>query len=184
MHGEDSLAGQTGAPAAAPQKIFPQTPNPFAQVQLDTASLQFIGSLLQLRGSEPVSSPLRDAASGNVLLLNGQVFGGLEVPPLASDAALLLQALSHPGADVAALLAGLRGPWALVFWQHATRTLWFGRDPIGEPPCCCLEGVLRCHAPLNLISSSLLCLPFCPPCMQAAAACCCTCPAPATGASC
>lgn len=105
------------------------------QVRCGPARLDFHGSLLQLRGAAPSTSPLRDAA-GNVLLFNGQIFGGsLEVQPGASDAQLLLQALGQPGADVPAVLSGLRGPWVLAFWQAAARTLWYGRDSIGELLC-------------------------------------------------
>ena len=68
-----------------------------------------------------------------MLLFNGQVFGGgLAVPPGANDAQLLLGVLAATGAaGVPVVLTGLQGPWALAYWQHATRTLWFGRDPIG-----------------------------------------------------
>ena len=97
-----------------------------------SATLCFHGSLLQLRGRAASSSPLTDAA-GSVLLLNGQLFGGgVAVPPGASDAQLLLQALGRAGAEAPGLLSGLRGPWALVYWHAPTRTLWFGRDPLGE----------------------------------------------------
>lgn len=101
----------------------------------ESALLRFHGSLLQLRGAAASSSPLVDA-SGNVLLFNGQIFPPcfLDVPPGASDAQLLLAALGAPGADVPAVLTGLRGPWSLAYWHSATRTLWFGRDPIGAWP--------------------------------------------------
>lgn len=104
------------------------------QVHCGAAVLRCHGSLLQLRGAAPSRSPLLDGATGGVLLFNGQLFpgSGLEVPPLANDAQLLLQALSQAAGDeVPRLLTGLRGPWALVFWQAAERTLWFGRDAIG-----------------------------------------------------
>lgn len=118
----------------------------FLQVQCGCAHLHFHGSLLQLRGAGISSNPLLDAASGNVLLFNGQVFGGqLEVPALANDAQLLLHALCQPSVNVAAQLTGLRGPWALVFWQQATQTLWFGRDAIGVwglPPRAVFTSVL------------------------------------------
>jgi hypothetical protein len=29
-------------------------------------------------------------------------------------------------------LSGLRGPWALAYWQSAVRTLWYGRDFVGR----------------------------------------------------
>lgn len=34
--------------------------------------------------------------------------------------------------QVPVLLSNLRGPWSLIYWQAATRTLWFGRDWLGE----------------------------------------------------
>lgn len=115
---------------ASPHALWSTTP---VQVHCGSADLHFHGSLLQLRGHAPSNSPIADAA-GSVLLFNGQVFGGgLQVPPGASDAQLLLQALGRPGADVPALLTSLRGPWALVYWHAPTCTLWFGRDLLGEP---------------------------------------------------
>jgi asparagine synthetase B (glutamine-hydrolysing) len=30
------------------------------------------------------------------------------------------------------LLSQLRGPWSLIYWQAGSRTLWFGRDWLGE----------------------------------------------------
>lgn len=108
---------------------FPPRP---LQVRCGPTSISCCGSLLQLRGTEPGRTPLADAAD-NVLLFNGQIFGGgVEVPPATNDAAALLRALGQPGADVPAVLTSLQGPWALAYWQAATRTLWFGRDPVGE----------------------------------------------------
>ena len=125
--------GGAGAPATGWQAPPLALPLCLLQVQCGPAHLSFHGSLLQLRGAAPSSSPLRDA-TGNLLLFNGQVFGGgLAVPPGAHDAQLLLGALAAAGAaGVPAVLTGLRGPWAVAYWQQATRTLWFGRDPVGE----------------------------------------------------
>lgn len=125
------------------------------QQQLQQLLLHLAASLLQLRGSSAAGSPLVDGA-GNVLCFNGEVFGGLHVPPAANDAACLLDALARLLADadaagaqhaeqqqqqqqggerdsVPALLSRLRGPWALLYWQQASQTLWFGRDVMGEP---------------------------------------------------
>lgn len=109
---------------------------PPRQVACGPALLRFYGSLLQLRGIEPSASPLVDAG-GNVLLFNGQIFPpcSLGASPGASDAQLLLAALGAPGTDVPAVLTDLRGPWSLAYWHAATRTLWFGRDPIGACAC-------------------------------------------------
>lgn len=40
--------------------------------------MDFIGSLLQLRGSELMNIPLRDPNSGNILLFNGEIYSGLD----------------------------------------------------------------------------------------------------------
>lgn len=61
----------------------------------------------------------------------GEVFGGLEVPAGANDGEELLHALGREHCDILEQLSAIRGPWALVYWHAATRTLWFGRDAIG-----------------------------------------------------
>lgn len=85
----------------------------------------------------------------------GELFGGLDVLADGSDAHTLLQRLarcsSHAAAgpsgdalnvsktsgasdedSVPAVLAALRGPWALVYWQQAAQRLWVARDPTGR----------------------------------------------------
>ena len=96
------------------------------------AALTFTGSLLQLRGREPISTPLYDDNS-NVLLWNGEIFGGLDVPIGSSDSHVLFHALTNAKADeIPIILSTLRGPWAIIFWHAATSTLWFGRDVLGK----------------------------------------------------
>ncbi|CAK0764618.1 hypothetical protein CVIRNUC_003176 [Coccomyxa viridis] len=95
------------------------------------ATLVLQASLLQLRGRTP-TTPVHKDSSGNILLFNGEIFGGLDVPGGRNDAQALLEALSAPGADVAAILTALRGPWAILYWQAASQTAWLGRDPIGR----------------------------------------------------
>lgn len=162
------------------------------------ATLSFHGSLLQLRGARLSANPLRHGPTGSVLLFNGEVFGGLPVPPGCNDAALLLEALAAPGASVPAVLSALRGPWALAYWHAPSLTLWFGRDAIGETPrsflwhplggVCAhawahLASIIAAHLPSS--AAQLSCTPACaPPSPQAAAACCCTCRAPGTAGCC
>ncbi|DBA90990.1 TPA: hypothetical protein ACH3X2_004197 [Trebouxia sp. C0005] len=94
-----------------------------------TANLQIQGSLLQLRGSTAGVTPIKDG-QGNLLVLNGEIFGGLDIAPKCNDSQGLLQALSAGKApDV---FNCLRGPWAAVYWHADTRTLWFGRDVLGR----------------------------------------------------
>jgi hypothetical protein len=54
--------------------------------------LLLAASLMQLRGACRVRPPL-SAPSGSVLCFNGELFGGLEVPPCANDGQQLLSAL-------------------------------------------------------------------------------------------
>lgn len=66
----------------------------------------------------------------------GEVFGGLNMAPGANDSQALLQALSQ--GNVPKVFNCLRGPWAAVYWHAPTRTLWFGRDVLGEFLCAAL----------------------------------------------
>ena len=54
------------------------------------------------------------------------------MPEGCNDGHALLGALGSPGADIPAILSCLRGPWAVVYWQPCTETLWLGRDAIGK----------------------------------------------------
>ncbi|OVA00814.1 Class II glutamine amidotransferase domain [Macleaya cordata] len=113
------------------------------------AELHFLGSVLQLRGITPVYQPLVDA-SGNILVYNGEIFAGLHLDRDSNDAETLLHALGRccscncdghrracyciekEGSSVLELLSTIKGPWALVYWQESSKTLWFGRDAFGR----------------------------------------------------
>ncbi|KAI3467239.1 hypothetical protein Pfo_023902 [Paulownia fortunei] len=111
--------------------------------------LRFIGATLQLRGVNPVFQPLTDAF-GNVLVYNGEIFGGIHFGSDGNDTEILMQSLgqccscvSHEESrsstcsggsqkSVPELLSRIRGPWALIYWQDSSKTLWFGRDAFGR----------------------------------------------------
>ncbi|XP_057494290.1 uncharacterized protein LOC130779615 isoform X2 [Actinidia eriantha] len=112
------------------------------------AELYFIGATLQLRGRNPIIQPLADT-SGNILIYNGEIFGGIYVRSDRNDAEVLLKALgkccscsSHEHIachetgkeqnSVPDLLSTIKGPWALIYWQASSRTTWFGRDAFGR----------------------------------------------------
>lgn len=96
--------------------------------------LEFIGATLQLRGSTPISQPLVDSF-GNVLVYNGEIFGGVQVSRGSNDAEVLMESLgkccsckSHNHLkecscngeglnSVPGLLSAIKGPWALIYWQ-------------------------------------------------------------------
>ncbi|KAM3359178.1 asparagine synthetase domain-containing protein 1 isoform X1 [Capsicum galapagoense] len=113
--------------------------------------LQFIGATLQLRGISPIIQPLVDM-SGNILVYNGEIFGGIQMSSGSNDTEILMQHLglcschvSSPhnkahtsgerGTSVPELLSRIRGPWALIYWQvtfGCSKILWFGRDAFGR----------------------------------------------------
>ncbi|KAK2967786.1 hypothetical protein RJ640_008006 [Escallonia rubra] len=111
--------------------------------------LYFVGATLQLRGMDPVVQPLMDAF-GNILVYNGEIFGGIHVSSNSNDGEILMQylgsccACSSSGHTITCsrsgkgqnsvpdLLSIIKGPWALIYWQHSTKTMWFGRDGFGR----------------------------------------------------
>ncbi|KAJ4831422.1 hypothetical protein Tsubulata_023217 [Turnera subulata] len=109
---------------------LPNHHHPFA------AQLHFIASTLQLRGLNPITQPFNDS-SGNVLIYNGEIFGGIEVGTDCNDGQLLFQSLATTCSlsntcSVPDVLSSIKGPWALIFWQACSKTLWFGRDAFGR----------------------------------------------------
>ncbi|KAJ6720873.1 ASPARAGINE SYNTHETASE DOMAIN-CONTAINING PROTEIN 1 [Salix viminalis] len=84
--------------------------------------LQFIGATLQLRGLNPIIQPFVDSY-GNVLIYNGEIFGGIHVLALLLD----MGCNSVPN-----VFSTIKGPWAIIYWQESSRTLWFGRDAFGR----------------------------------------------------
>ncbi|KAI3731526.1 hypothetical protein L1987_62714 [Smallanthus sonchifolius] len=106
----------------------------------------FVGATLQLRGVYPITQPLVDK-SGNILVYNGEVFGGIELSNDSNDAEVLIESLSkccnclsheHDGTcssgkySVPEFLSKIKGPWALIYWQESSKTIWFGRDALGR----------------------------------------------------
>ncbi|XP_047967076.1 asparagine synthetase domain-containing protein 1 isoform X4 [Salvia hispanica] len=114
-----------------------------------SGELLFIGSTLQLRGVNPVVQPLTDEL-GNVLVYNGEIYGGNQFKSDSNDTEILMQSLerccscvSHENVgstacskghieSVPQLLSKIRGPWAMIYWQDTSKTLWFGRDAFGR----------------------------------------------------
>ena len=117
--------------------------------------LSLVGAVLHLRGKEgePTAQPARDA-DDNLLLWNGEVFGGLDVPDGSSDTRAVLSALAS-GRAVIDVLNRIEGPFAFVYWQvriiandrliaicvfcviaravqAKSQTLFYGRDKFGR----------------------------------------------------
>ncbi|XP_023806590.1 asparagine synthetase domain-containing protein 1 [Oryzias latipes] len=92
----------------------------------------FSAHVLHMRGLLTLQ-PFQDDA-GNVLMWNGEVFGGISVMPEENDTTVICQKLSSckNSLEVLALLSAIQGPWAFVFYQKAEDYLWFGRDLFGR----------------------------------------------------
>jgi asparagine synthetase B (glutamine-hydrolysing) len=106
-----------------------------------------IGCVLHMQGDVIRQQPAVDSAD-NVLLWNGEVFGGLEYEGSDTDKVLYelgcIVATNTVGtgagedvveavmSDIATLLASINGPFAFVFYAKALDLLIFGRDPFGR----------------------------------------------------
>ena len=95
-------------------------------------SFEFIGSVLALRGKDITEQPVENQA-GDVLLWNGEVFGGsVKAPSDRSDTQAMMAALSDAKGDIHRVLASVDGPFSAIYWHSASQTLWFGKDRMGR----------------------------------------------------
>ncbi|XP_061649579.1 asparagine synthetase domain-containing protein 1 [Phyllopteryx taeniolatus] len=92
----------------------------------------FSAHILHMRGLL-TPQPFQDPA-GNILLWNGEVFGGLEVLPAENDTRVVLRYLSSCSdpSEILSVLSAIRGPWGFVYYQKSKDCLWFGRDYFGR----------------------------------------------------
>ncbi|KAI5898694.1 uncharacterized protein SCHCODRAFT_02530840 [Schizophyllum commune H4-8] len=102
------------------------------KVRADHIDLSFFSSELRLRGEAPVVQP--HEGEGNILCWNGEIFDGLNISATENDGVRLFEALGSLTAaeEVAALFSILEGPYAFVYYQHRTRCIIYGRDPLGR----------------------------------------------------
>lgn len=92
----------------------------------------FSAHLLHMRGLF-TPQPVQDDA-GNILMWNGEIFGGLPVMPEENDTDVTCRRLStcKTPSEVLSVLSAIQGPWGLVYYQRAEDFLWFGRDFFGR----------------------------------------------------
>ncbi|HEY1770329.1 MAG TPA: asparagine synthase (glutamine-hydrolyzing) [Chthoniobacterales bacterium] len=85
------------------------------------------------------AQPMEDPATGNVLVVNGEIYNHLalrgEMPGVewrgTSDTETLLQAYAHWGPQ---LLVRLKGMFAFAIYDHARQELFLARDRLGIKP--------------------------------------------------
>ncbi|XP_061991324.1 uncharacterized protein LOC133709560 isoform X2 [Rosa rugosa] len=105
--------------------------NCFSAANGRTPCMHFFGATLQLRGVNAVVQPLIDS-SKNVLVYNGEIFGGIEIASEENDGEVLMGLLGGCEGCVPNVVSRIKGPWAIIYWQESSRTLWFGRDAFGR----------------------------------------------------
>lgn len=87
------------------------------------------------------AQPMIDPATGNVVVLNGEIYNYLALREQltapgekfhsSGDTAVMLRALSLHGSEA---VSWLRGMFAFAYWDTKTRTLLMARDPLGIKP--------------------------------------------------
>ena len=98
----------------------------------------FCSSVLALRGNHVEEQPLVDGESGSILCWNGEAWkkDGQEVT--GNDSAAVFSALLRATASnsspsrVAEVLTSITGPFAFVFYDASSSTLYYGRDRLGR----------------------------------------------------
>ena len=73
----------------------------------------------------------RSTSADPVCRQNGEIFDGLDVDSHENDGQVLFAAL-QAGPSVLSTLRNIEGPYAFVYYEHATRTLYWARDPLGR----------------------------------------------------
>src|SRR6266851_9935654 len=96
-------------------------------------------SILDL--SDAASQPMVDSTTGNVIVLNGEIYNYVELRKRLTsaghnfqstgDTAVMLRALSLDGRRA---INTLRGMFAFAFWNVNDRSLVIARDPLGIKP--------------------------------------------------
>lgn len=118
---------------------------PDQQAQKFIGSTLVAGAVLQLRGVG--HQPMEDDV-GNVLVWNGQVFGGLEVNENENDTKVILHGLANCESDLEMMrfMQKVKGPWAMVFVKKGV--VYYGHDRMGRRSLLrSLDGslVVSCH---------------------------------------
>ncbi|ORZ03877.1 asparagine synthase-domain-containing protein [Syncephalastrum racemosum] len=98
------------------------------RLQVANQHLQFFSSVLHLRGPDTVAQPL--CSQGNVLCFNGEIFSGLPMTLQQNDTEVLLHEIQLHG--VLETFAKAEGPYAFVYYEAQTQSLWYGRDCLGR----------------------------------------------------
>lgn len=97
----------------------------------------FAGALLHMRGLQPQKQPLEDAATGSLLLWNGEIYDApFAVAPHESDTEVLFAQLKRTKAasceEICQIFAQISGEFAFVYFDAIRGKLYYGRDIFGR----------------------------------------------------
>lgn len=96
--------------------------------------VDFHASVLALRGPSVQTQPIQ-SSSGNVLMFNGQIFGGEPRISLSeNDTKNLFRRLDNCQSleQVLQTISSIKGPFSIVFYHACSQSIIFGRDRIGR----------------------------------------------------
>ncbi|EPY53886.1 asparagine synthase [Schizosaccharomyces cryophilus OY26] len=124
------------------ERICARGPDAFGKFKhkVEGWNLEYESSVLHLRGpcDNPTNQPHVDD-HGNVLCWNGEIwqmdgeegFDSLECCS-ENDGSKLFRILKENDHNIEGVLRSIQGPFAFVYYQSSTSTLWFGRDRLGR----------------------------------------------------
>ncbi|KAF4684720.1 Asparagine synthetase domain-containing protein 1 [Perkinsus olseni] len=101
------------------------------RVQHDDLTLDFQSAVLHMRGSQGAVQQPRCFANDYILLWNGELFNDEFAGSGRGDTLEVFDRLRRAD-DVVAVLDGLKGPFAFVFYDRRKGEIWFGRDRFGR----------------------------------------------------
>lgn len=108
------------------------------QSQSSKYTLNFCASVLALRGSNVQVQPLVDSETGSILCWNGEAWKKDGNRVTGNDSLLVLNALLSAAASDSAsscitqALTTFTGPFAFVFYDALSSTVYYGRDRLGR----------------------------------------------------
>lgn len=116
--------------------------------EIDVEGSKFAAGVLHIQGSSIAEQPYVDECNGNILLWNGEIFGGVEVAEGLSDTSVVSSMLgsavdssSSTGEEfdgaadfkgVTKALEVIEGPYAFIFYHVQSGRIFYGRDPFGR----------------------------------------------------
>lgn len=104
----------------------------------ETLTLTFVSTVLALRGDQIQDQPLVDAATASVLCWNGEAWKVDNSIVAGNDTCRVFELLlaasnaSQPRGEILKMLTSIAGPFAFVYFDANSSTLYYGRDKLGR----------------------------------------------------